>query len=125
MSDKYEEIAATFTVTVEATSTSSGIKVTLAKTSTTDEGENVTLEFEETSDGLDFTATPKTGTTVTNYMWIVEGLTPESGNEGGANYHIPASKYEELGFGVYHVTCIVTIDGEEYSVQTTFTLTSE
>lgn len=125
LSDKYEEIAATFTVTVEATSTSSGIKVTLAKTSTTDEGENVTLEFEETSDGLDFTATPKTGTTVTNYMWIVEGLTPESGNEGGANYHIPASKYEELGFGVYHVTCIVTIDGEEYSVQTTFTLTSE
>ena len=125
LSDEYEEIAATFTVTVEATSTSSGIKVTLAKTSTTDEGENVTLEFEETSDGLDFTATPKTGTTVTNYMWIVEGLTPESGNEGGANYHIPTSKYEELGFGVYHVTCIVTIDGEEYSVQTTFTLTSE
>ena len=125
LSDEYEGIAATFTVTVEATSTSSGIKVTLAETSTTDEGENVTLEFEETSDGLDFTATPKTGTTVTNYMWIVEGLTPESGNEGGANYHIPASKYEELGFGVYHVTCIVTIDGEEYSVQKTFTLTSE
>lgn len=125
LSDEYEEIAATFTVTVEATSTSSGIKVTLAETSTTDEGENVTLEFEETSDGLDFTATPKTGTTVTNYMWIIEGLTPESGNEGGANYNIPASKYEELGFGVHHVTCVVTIDGEEYSVNTTFTLTAE
>lgn len=125
LSDEYKEIAATYTVTVEATSTSSGIKVTLAETSTTDEGENVTLEFEETSDGLDFTVTPKTGTTVTNYMWIIEGLTPESGNEGGANYNIPASKYEELGFGVHHVTCVVTIDGEEYSVNTTFTLTAE
>ncbi|MDY6397427.1 MAG: hypothetical protein SPL22_06810 [Treponema sp.] len=125
LSDECEGIAATFTVTVEATSTSSGIKVTLAETSTTDEGENVTLEFEETSDGLDFTATPKTGTTVTNYMWIIEGLTPESGNEGGANYNIPASKYEELGFGVHHVTCVVTIDGEDYSVNTTFTLTAE
>ena len=110
-----------------------GVTVTLAKTSVTDEGTHVKLEVNETSDGLDFTATPvpyedpetheMVTVTVTKCMWIVENLTPEDGTD----YHIPVHslEYNKLGFGIKYVTCIVTIDGVEYSASTTFTVKAE
>ena len=114
---------------VPATNTESGISVKLDEVETTDKGEYVTLKAEKTSGGLNFTAElndeVKDDVSVTSYTWIVEGLTPEDGNEGGNAYSIPASKYIELKFGCHQVTCVVLIDGEYYSATTSFTVTND
>lgn len=128
LSDEYEEIAATFTVTVEATSTSSGIKVTLAEFDTTDLGANFTMSEETGADGsITLTATPEEVVSGYLYQWWIDG-NPVDGATA-MSYKWTAGMLENLGTGVHDVMLQITVTTdagtETYSATTTFTLTSE
>lgn len=128
LSDEYEEIAATFTVTVEATSTSSGIKVTLAEFDTTDLGANFTMSEETGADGsITLTATPEEVVSGYSYQWWIDG-NPVDGATA-MSYKWTAGMLENLGTGVHDVMLQITVTTdagtETYSATTRFTLTAE
>lgn len=128
LSDEYEGIAATFTVTVEATSTSSGIKVTLAEFDTTDLGANFTMSEETGADGsITLTATPEEVVSGYLYQWWIDG-NPVDGATA-MSYKWTAGMLENLGTGVHDVMLQITVTTdagtETYSATTKFTLTAE
>lgn len=128
LSDEYEGIAATYTVTVEATSTSSGIKVTLAEFDTTDLGANFTMSEETGADGsITLTATPEEVVSGYLYQWWIDG-NPVDGATA-MSYKWTAGMLENLGTGVHDVMLQITVTTdagtETYSATTKFTLTAE
>ena len=128
LSYEYEGIAATFTVTVEVTSTSSGIKVTLAEFDTTDLGANFTMSEETGADGsITLTATPEEVVSGYLYQWWIDG-NPVDGATA-MSYKWTAGMLENLGTGVHDVMLQITVTTdagtETYSATTTFTLTAE
>lgn len=111
------------TITVSATSTAVGITVTLATVSTTDEGQNVTLTSvkDDATGNLVFTATPKDGTAVTAYAWMIDG--EPVADENKSTYTITAAQLEKMSAGSHYVLLTVTIGDAPYAVNTTFTIT--
>ena len=111
------------TITVSATSTAVGITVTLATVSTTDEGQNVTLTSvkDDATGNLVFTATPKDGTAVTAYAWMIDG--EPVADESKSTYTITAAQLEKMSAGSHYVLLTVTIGDALYAVNTTFTIT--
>ena len=121
-----ENQSATCVVTVNSVSTTSGISVTFDETSVTDEGENITLEAttDEETGTVTLTATPKEGTTVESYNWLVDSRSDVgTSSSDGSSYTITSQNMDDnLPFqaGRHSVTVVATIDGERYSVSTTF-----
>ncbi len=123
-----EKLAEALTINVVPTSTSSGIKVTLAEFDTTDLGANFTMSEETGADGsITLTATPEEVVSGYLYQWWIDG-NPVDGATA-MSYKWTAGMLENLGTGVHDVMLQITVTTdagtETYSATTTFTLTSE
>lgn len=127
LSDEYEGIAATFTVTVEATSTSSGISVKLDEVK---ESDKFTIEQKENAnDGsIILTATPAEG--VPGYEYSFKWLVDKEFVEGAtaSEYKWTAEMLENLGAGKHQIMVLIiheTSETKEYtSARTTITVDS-
>lgn len=109
------------------TNKSSGVKVggmtvKLASVPTEDHGENIEFDIKEDSDSIEITVMPKGELQgkVNTLIWIIDGLVDAStgGLPGGLVYRLTSTDLEKLGNGIYYVTVIFTVDGEQYSAQT-------
>ena len=112
------------------TVTVGGITVTLAETSVTDEGENVTLEVTPSADKIVLTVTPSAALMdkVGSCNWNIEGLNSGKSIEGGKEYTLLSTDIESLDAGIHHVTVSFDVAGDDnspYSASTTFTVTAE
>ena len=119
MSDEYEEIAATFTVTVEATSTSSGIEVNPAEIDTKDLADDVIVTSETDSDGsITLKAEPKTVENGYSYQWYVDGNAVNGATT--MSYKWDPEMLRNLGSGAHYVMLQIEFtkgnEKEHYSV---------
>ena len=123
-----EKLAEALTINVVPTSTSSGIKVTLAEFDTTDLGANFTMSEETGADGsITLTATPEEVVSGYLYQWWIDGNPVDGATT--MSYKWTAGMLENLGTGVHDVMLQITVTTdagtETYSATTKFTLTSE
>ena len=123
-----EERTEALTINVVPTSTSSGIKVTLAEFDTTDLGANFTMSEETGADGsITLTATPEEVVSGYSYQWWIDGNPVDGATT--MSYKWTAGMLENLGTGVHDVMLQITVTTdagtETYSATTTFTLTAE
>ena len=119
LSDEYEEIAATFTVTVEATSTSSGIEVNPAEIDTRDLADDFIVTSETGSDGsITLKAEPKTVENGYSYQWYVDGNAVNGATT--MSYKWDPEMLRNLGSGVHYVMLQIEFtkgnEKEHYSV---------
>ena len=119
LSDEYEGIAATFTVTVEATSTSSGIEVNPAEIDTRDLADDFIVTSETDSDGsITLKAEPKTVENGYSYQWYVDGNAVNGATT--MSYKWDPEMLRNLGSGVHYVMLQIEFtkdnEKEHYSV---------
>lgn len=119
LSDECEEIAATFTVTVEATSTSSGIEVNPAEIDTRDLADDFIVTSETGSDGsITLKAEPKTVENGYSYQWYVDGNAVNGATT--MSYKWDPEMLRNLGSGVHYVMLQIEFtkgnEKEHYSV---------
>lgn len=116
LSDEYEGIAATFTVTVEATSTSSGIEVNPAEIDTKDLADDFIVTSETDSDGsITLKAEPKTVVNGYSYQWLVDGNPVDGATT--MSYKWTPDVLRNLGSGVHYVMLQIEFNEKEhYSV---------
>ena len=119
LSDEYEGIAATFTVTVEATSTSSGIEVNPAEIDTKDLADDFIVTSETDSDGsITLKAEPKTVENGYSYQWYVDGNAVNGAT--AMSYKWDPEMLRNLGSGVHYVMLQIEFtkgnEKEHYSV---------
>ncbi|MBQ7159851.1 MAG: hypothetical protein IJS09_10595 [Treponema sp.] len=109
------------TFVLDGESTSSGITVTLDKTTFTDEGKNITVTItkDDEKGSVTLRASSESDILITSYIWWIEGTPYEGANE----YVITAEQLKEFEPGNKNVTLVVTINGETYSVTSSFTIT--
>ena len=119
LSDEYEEIAATFTVTVEATSTSSGIEVNPAEIDTRNLADDFIVTSETDSDGsITLKAEPKTVENGYSYQWYVDGNAVNGATT--MSYKWDPEMLRNLGSGAHYVMLQIEFtkgnEKEHYSV---------
>lgn len=119
LSDEYEGIAPTFTVTVEATSTSSGIEVNPAEIDTRDLADDFIVTSETDSDGsITLKAEPKTVENGYSYQWYVDGNAVNGATT--MSYKWDPEMLRNLGSGVHYVMLQIEFtkgnEKEHYSV---------
>ena len=119
LSDENEEIAATFTVTVEATSTSSGIEVNPAEIDTKDLADDFIVTSETDSDGsITLKAEPKTVENGYSYQWYVDGNAVNGATT--MSYKWDPEMLRNLGSGAHYVMLQIEFtkgnEKEHYSV---------